>query len=82
MRVGRLIVFLGVAAAVAFMAATAGARTSSARTTTVTFWDAYSAGGGEVKTLENVVIPGFERRIRESSSRTSPFRTTTYIRSL
>ncbi|HLX20888.1 MAG TPA: extracellular solute-binding protein [Gaiellaceae bacterium] len=61
MRVGRLIVFLGVAAALAGMAATAGARTNSARTTTVTFWDAYSAGGGEVKTLESVVIPGFEK---------------------
>ena len=61
MRVRRFIVFVGVAAAVAVMAATAAARVNRVHTTTVTFWDAYSAGGGEVKTLDNVVIPGFEK---------------------
>ena len=61
MRVRRFIVFVGVAAAVAVMAATAAARVNRVHTTTVTFWDAYSAGGGEVKTLDNVIIPGFEK---------------------
>src|SRR5581483_3503283 len=61
MRFRRFIVFVGVAAAVAVMAATAAARVNRVHTTTVTFWDAYSAGGGEVKTLDNVVIPGFEK---------------------
>ncbi len=61
MQLRRLVVFLGVAVAVAAMAATAGARVKAAHTVTVTFWDAYSSDGPEVKTLENVVIPGFEK---------------------
>ncbi len=62
MRLRRLIVFLAVVAVVAATAATAGARVDTARsTTTITFWDAYSSDGPEVKTLEKVVIPGFEK---------------------
>lgn len=61
MRLRRIVVFLAVAAVVAATAATAGARVDTARTTTVTFWDAYSSDGPEVKTLEKVVIPGFEK---------------------
>jgi multiple sugar transport system substrate-binding protein len=44
------------------MAATAGARIdTSHKTTTITFWDAYSTGGAEVQHLEKVVIPAFEK---------------------
>ena len=57
----KVMIALVLGAAAAIMAATASAGTSTPKTTTVTFWDAYSAGGGEVKTLENVVIPGFEK---------------------
>ena len=43
-------------------AATAGARIdASHKTTTITFWDAYSTGGAEVQHLEKVVIPNFEK---------------------
>jgi multiple sugar transport system substrate-binding protein len=61
MHLRRLIAVAGVAVIVAAMAATAGARVGVAHSTTVTFWDAYSSDGPEVKTLENVVIPGFEK---------------------
>jgi ABC-type glycerol-3-phosphate transport system substrate-binding protein len=61
MHLRRLLVFSVVAVAVAAMAATAGARVKTAHATTITFWDAYSSDGPEVKTLENVVIPGFEK---------------------
>jgi multiple sugar transport system substrate-binding protein len=61
MQLRRLIVFLGVAVAVAAMAATAGARIKAAHTITITFWDAYSSDGPEAKTLDNVIIPGFEK---------------------
>jgi ABC-type glycerol-3-phosphate transport system substrate-binding protein len=57
----KVMIALVLGAAVAVMAATASAGTSTHKSTTVTFWDAYSAGGGEVKTLESVVIPGFEK---------------------
>lgn len=36
--------------------------TSAAVSGDVTFWHAYSAGGGEVKTLEDTVIPAFEAK--------------------
>jgi len=62
MRFRRIIVLLVVAAVGAALAATAGARVDTARsTTTVTFWDAYSSDGPEVQKLEKVVIPGFEK---------------------
>jgi multiple sugar transport system substrate-binding protein len=62
MRYRRLILVLGLAVAVAVTAATAGARVDTARkTTTITFWDAYSSDGPEVKRLERVVIPAFEK---------------------
>lgn len=61
MQLRRLSVFIVAAVAVAVMAATAGARVHTAKTTTVTFWDAYSSDGPEVKTLEKVIIPGFEK---------------------
>src|SRR5207248_10544332 len=50
------------AAVVAATATAAGARiTSGKKTTTITFWDAYSSDGPEVKRLEKVVIPYFEQ---------------------
>ena len=53
---------------VAVTAATAGARVSRAqKTTTITFWDAYSSAAPEVKRLEKVVIP----RLREDAIRGS-----------
>jgi multiple sugar transport system substrate-binding protein len=61
MSLRRIIIVVAVAAAVGVTAATAGARVHAARSTTVTFWDAYSSDGPEVKTLEHVVIPGFEK---------------------
>jgi len=61
MRFSKLAIALVLGVGVACLAATAGAGTRTHKTTTITFWDAYSAGGGEVKTLENVVIPGFEK---------------------
>jgi multiple sugar transport system substrate-binding protein len=62
MRSNRVLVMLVLALAVAATAATAGARVSAAKkTTTVTFWDAYSSDGPEVKRLEKVVIPYFEQ---------------------
>jgi multiple sugar transport system substrate-binding protein len=62
MRLSRLFIAIGVAAGVAAMATTAGARVGAVhRTTTVTFWDAYSSDGPEVKRLEKVIIPNFEK---------------------
>ena len=62
MRFGRLIFALALIVAMAAMAATAGARVGTARkTTTITFWDAYSSDGPEVKRLEKVLIPQFEK---------------------
>jgi multiple sugar transport system substrate-binding protein len=50
-------------AVVALAAATAsgGTATSAANTVTITYWHAYSSDSPEVKTLQNVVIPRFER---------------------
>ncbi len=62
MRFRRLTIFSVVALAVFVTAATAGARIdASHKTTTITFWDAYSTGGAEVQHLEKVVIPNFEK---------------------
>jgi len=61
MQLRRLGVLFVAACAFAVLAATAGARVDTAKTTTVTFWHAYSSDGPEVKTLEKVIIPGFER---------------------
>ena len=62
MRLNRVLMILVLALAVAVTAATAGARVSSGKkTTTITFWDAYSSDGPEVKRLEKVVIPYFEQ---------------------
>ena len=62
MRSGRLIFALGLVVAVAVMAATAGARVDAAhKTTTITFWHAYSSDGPEVKRIEKVLIPTFEK---------------------
>ena len=63
MRFRWTILALGLIVAVATMAATAGARvtTTHAKTTTITFWDAYSSDGPEVKRLEKVLIPQFEK---------------------
>jgi multiple sugar transport system substrate-binding protein len=61
-RYSRMLVVLALAAVVAATAATAGARVTGAKkTTTITFWDAYSSDGPEVKRLEKVVIPYFEQ---------------------
>jgi ABC-type glycerol-3-phosphate transport system substrate-binding protein len=63
MRFGRLILALALGVTVAVTAATAGARVGTAqKTTTVTFWDAYSSDGPEVKRLEKVLIPQFEKQ--------------------
>jgi multiple sugar transport system substrate-binding protein len=63
MRFRWTILALGLIVAVAAMAATAGARVAQtqAKTTTITFWDAYSSDGPEVKRLEKVLIPQFEK---------------------
>ena len=62
MRFGRLIFALALIVAMAATAATAGARVGMAhKTTTITFWDAYSSDGPEVKRLEKVLIPQFEK---------------------
>jgi multiple sugar transport system substrate-binding protein len=62
MRLSRITVLLVLATIVAVTAATAGARVTSAhKTTTITFWNAYSSDGPEVKRLEKVLIPQFEK---------------------
>ena len=62
MRFSRIIVALALGVVVAVTAATAGARVGAAqKTTTVTFWSAYSSDGPEVKRLNKVVIPYFEK---------------------
>jgi multiple sugar transport system substrate-binding protein len=63
MRLSRLIFPLALAVAlVSVMAATASARVDSTRkTTTITFWHAYSADGPEVKRLQKVLIPAFQK---------------------
>jgi multiple sugar transport system substrate-binding protein len=62
MRFRTLIVAAALVLAAAAMATAASAHSSKAHsTTTVTFWDAYSAGGGEVQHLEKIIIPAFEK---------------------
>lgn len=62
MRKNRMMVVLALSLLVAVTAATAGARVTRAhKTTTITFWDAYSSDGPEVKRLEKVVIPYFQQ---------------------
>lgn len=62
MRHTRLMLVIGLGLLVAVFAATAGARITAARkTTTITFWNAYSTGGAEVKRLETVLIPRFQK---------------------
>ena len=62
MRLSRMLVVFVLGTVVAVTAATAGARVTSAKkTTTITFWNAYSSDGPEVKRLEKVVIPQFEK---------------------
>jgi multiple sugar transport system substrate-binding protein len=62
MRLNRMLVLLVLGLTVAVSAATAGARVTQAhKTATITFWDAYSSDGPEVKRLEKVVIPYFEQ---------------------
>lgn len=61
MRSSRLIFIFVSLAAVAVMATAANARVEAAKTTTITFWNAYSSDGPEVKMLDQVVIPAFEK---------------------
>ncbi|MFL5953204.1 MAG: extracellular solute-binding protein [Gaiellaceae bacterium] len=57
-----MLVFLVLGTVVAVTAATAGARiTGAKKTTTITFWNAYSSDGPEVKRLEKVLIPQFQK---------------------
>ncbi|HKI58684.1 MAG TPA: extracellular solute-binding protein [Trueperaceae bacterium] len=58
MRLRRFMLVLTAAAVAAGLAATAAAQGGK---TTVTFWDAYSSDGPEVKQLETVIIPAFEK---------------------
>ncbi len=61
MRSNRVLIMLALALGLAALAAMAGVHVASAKkTTTITFWDAYSSDGPEVKRLEKVVIPYFE----------------------
>jgi multiple sugar transport system substrate-binding protein len=62
MRRSRLLIVIAISLGVAVLASTAAARVGAARkTTTVTFWNAYSSDGPEVKRLEKVIIPAFEK---------------------
>src|SRR3569833_1049375 len=62
MRLNRVLVMLVLGLVVAVTAATAGARVATGqKTTTVTFWDAYSSDGPEGKRLEKVIIPYFQQ---------------------
>lgn len=62
MRISRLMFVIAVGALVAVFATAAAARVdASQKTTTITFWSAYSSDGAEVKRLEKVVIPYYER---------------------
>jgi multiple sugar transport system substrate-binding protein len=66
MRRSRLLIVLALALGVAALASTASARVGAVRkTTTITFWDAYSSDGPEVKRLEKVIIPAFEKAHRD-----------------
>jgi multiple sugar transport system substrate-binding protein len=62
MRFRTLIVAAALVLAAAAMATAASAHSGKAHsTTTISFWDAYSAGGGEVQHLEKIIIPAFEK---------------------
>ncbi len=62
MRRNRMLVLLVLGVVVAVSAATAGARVTDAKKkTTITFWNAYSSDGPEVKRLEKVIIPQYEK---------------------
>lgn len=62
LRHSRLLIAIALGVVFAVTAATAGARVQTAqKTTTITFWNAYSSDGPEVKRLEKVVIPFFEK---------------------
>src|SRR3954462_3379999 len=62
MRFSRMLVLFALGTIVAGTAATAGARINGAqKTTTITFWNAYSSDGPEVKRLEKVLIPQFQK---------------------
>lgn len=57
----RSAVLIAAVTAVAATAAAAAAHVDAPKSTTITFWDAYNSDGPEVKTLEKIVIPGFEK---------------------
>jgi len=61
MRATRFILMVVMVSAFACGVGSADARVGAAKATTITFWTAYSSDGPEVKTLEQVVIPAFER---------------------
>jgi len=62
MRLSRMLVVFVLGTIVAVTAATAGARINGAqKTTTITFWNAYSSDGPEVKRLDKVIIPQFQK---------------------
>jgi multiple sugar transport system substrate-binding protein len=62
MRLSRMLVVFVLGTIVAVTAATAGARiTGAQKTTTITFWNAYSSDGPEVKRLDKVIIPQFQK---------------------
>src|SRR6266496_6478477 len=62
MRFSRLSIAFALGVLVAATATSAGARVdNSQKTTTITFWNAYSSDGPEVKRLDRVVIPYFEK---------------------
>ncbi|MEJ2666093.1 MAG: extracellular solute-binding protein, partial [Deinococcales bacterium] len=58
MRTPRLMLALAALLVAAGLATSAAAQGSK---TTITFWDAYSSDGPEVKQLETVIIPAFEK---------------------
>ena len=61
MHLRQLVVLLVGGVALTATAATAGAQVGTKHAATITFWSAYSSDGPEVKTLEKVIIPGFEK---------------------
>jgi len=62
MRLSRMLVVFALGTIVAVTEATAGARiTGAQKTTTITFWNAYSSDGPEVKRLDKVIIPQFQK---------------------
>jgi multiple sugar transport system substrate-binding protein len=65
MKFTRLIAVLTIVLLAAVCAATAAARIQAGHksaATTITFWSAYSSDGPEVKRLEKVLIPAFEKK--------------------